>query len=389
MSEVYSAAKAGTRVGPYGAYIAGIGWGLPQRQVTNKNVLDGMLPFLDPPESVNIAAGKPTDEKWVRKAAGVELRRWMDPGEKLYDYSALACRRALVAAGCTIEDIDRIIVGTVTPEDHWPSEAAWVTHSFQDPKISGHDVTAACSSFMYALEQGYMAIRSGISERVLVVGADAMAGAANPRDRGSFMLFGDAAAAVVLAADAPERDCFLYLNSGQDTAGIDLIGSMVVPEAVNYPDDAVAGGLRRVWMKGPQVYETVVPLGSRLINEALEKTGLKADDIAAFCMHQANDRITTALMRAVGLRPERVIRNINRFGNTTSAGVPLGLGEAFARHLHDPQFPELQPGDPVLMYAFGGGLTYVLAIVRWSEKHPRAKDVAWAKEQTEDLFRQG
>jgi 3-oxoacyl-[acyl-carrier-protein] synthase-3 len=386
MSEVYSAAKAGTRVGPFGAYIAGLGWGLPDRRVSNEEVAQGMIPFLDPPESVNITAGKPTDGKWVRKAAGVELRRWTNPGEKLYDYSALACQRALDAAGCTIQDIDRIIVGTVTPEDHWPSEAAWITHAFGDPKISGHDVTAACTSFMYALEQGYMAIRSGMSERVLVVGADAMARAANPRDRGSFMLFGDAAAAVVLAADAPERDCFLYLNSGQDTSYIDLIGSKVVPEAADYPDEAVSRGLRRVWMKGPQVYEAVVPMGSQLIREALEKTGLKPEDIAAFCMHQANDRITTAIMRAVGLRPERVIRNINRFGNTTSAGVPLGLGEAFTRHLHDPQFPEIRPGDPVLLYAFGGGLTYVLAIVRWSDKHPRAKDIPWAMEQAQDLF---
>jgi len=386
MSEVYSAAKAGTRTGPYGAYIAGLGWGLPNRRVTNQQVTEGMIPFLDPPESVNIAAGKPTDDKWVRKAAGVDLRRWMNPGEKLYDYSALACQRALDAAGCTIHDIDRIIVGTVTPEDHWPSEAAWVSHIFQDPKISGHDVTAACSSFMYALEQGYMAIRSGMSERVLVVGADAMAGAANPRDRSSFMLFGDAAAAVVLAADAPERDCFLYFHNGQDTSDIDLIGRMLVPEAANYPDDAVAGGLRRVWMKGVKVYEAVVPMGSRLISEALEKTGLKPDDIAAFCMHQANDRITTAIMRSVGLRPERVIRNISRFGNTTSAAVPLALGEAFARHLYDPQLPEIQPGEPVVLYAFGGGLTYGLTIIRWSEKHPRAKDISWAAEQTQDLF---
>ena len=216
-----------------------------------------------------------------------------------------------------------------------------------------------------------------------------MAGAANPRDRGSFMLFGDAAAAVVLAADVPEKDCFLYFHTGQDTTGIDLIGSMLVPEAANYPDEAVSGGLRRVWMKGPQVYEAVVPLGTRLIREALEKNGLHADDVAAFCMHQANDRITTSLARSVGLRPERVIRNINRFGNTTSAAVPLALSEAFARHLYDPQLPEIQPGEPLMLYAFGGGLTYGLAVIRWSEKHRRAKDIPWMKEQVQDLFRQG
>jgi len=164
---------------------------------------------------------------------------------------------------------------------------------------------------------------------------------------------------------------------------------MLVPEATDYPDAAVSGGLRRVWMKGPQVYEAVVPLGSRLIREALEKSGLKPDDIAAFCMHQANDRITTALARAVGLRQERVIRNINRFGNTTSAAVPLALGEAFARHMYDPQFPEIQPGEPVMLYAFGGGLTYGLAIVRWSEKHPHAGNIPWMKQQVQDLFRQG
>jgi 3-oxoacyl-[acyl-carrier-protein] synthase-3 len=387
MSEVFSTAKSGTRVGPYGAYIAGLGWSLPKRIVTNREVTEGMIPFLDPPESVNIEAGKPTDEKWVRKAAGVEYRRWMSDGEKLYNFSAKACERALAAAGCSFGDIDRIIVGTVTPEDHWPSEAAWVTHAFGDPKISGHDVTAACSSFMYALEQGYMAIRSGMSQKVLVVGADAMARAANPRDRSSFMLFGDAAAAVVLMADDPSRDCFLYWSTGQDTSGIDLIGSKVVPEAVNYPDSAVSLGLRRVWMNGPKVYEVIVPMASGLIADALDKAGLKADDIAAVCMHQANDRMTTAICRSVGFKPERVIRNIQRFGNTTSAAVPLALGEAFARNLHDSSLPEIKAGDPVLLFAFGGGLTWSLTIIKWSDKHPAAKSVPWAAEQAKELFR--
>lgn len=387
MNEIFSTNKPGTRVGPYGAYIAGIGWGLPKRIVTNREVTEGMIPFLDPPESQNIAAGKPTDEKWVKKAAGVELRRWMNEGEKLYQYSTLACERALKAASCTFADLDRIIVGTVTPEDHWPTEAAWVTHAFNDPKIPGHDVTAACSSFMYALEQGYMAIRSGISKRVMVIGADAMAKAANPLDRSSFMLFGDAAAAIILEADDPARDCFRYWSTGQDTSGINLIGSKVVPGAVNYPDAAVSSGLRRVWMDGPKVYEVIVPMAGKIINDALEHNGLKPDDIAALCMHQANDRMTTAITRAVGIKSERVIRNISRFGNTTSAAVPLALGEAFARSLYDPKFPEIEPGELVMLFAFGGGLTWSLSIIEWSENHLRPKDIPWMQEQAQDLFR--
>jgi 3-oxoacyl-[acyl-carrier-protein] synthase III len=219
------------------------------------------------------------------------------------------------------------------------------------------------------------------------VGADAMASAANPLDRSSFMLFGDASAAVVLAEDNPQHDCFLYWSTGQDTSGIDLIGSKIVPEAAGYPDPAVSRGVRRVWMNGPKVYETIVPMASNLISDALQKNGLKPDDIAAVCMHQANDRMTTAICRSVGFKSERVIRNIQRFGNTTSAAVPLALGEAFARSLHDPAFPEIEPGDLVLLFAFGGGLTWSLTIVQWSENHPRVRDIPWMQAEAKDLFR--
>lgn len=384
MTEFFSAGKGGSG---YGAYISGTGWAVPPRIVTNDQVVTDMIPFLDPPEEANIAAGKPTTAGWVEKSAGVKQRRWMDAGQKLSDLSVMACQRALAAASVTINDVDRIIVGTVTAEDGWPTEANHITHGLGDPKIPGHDVTAACSSFMYALEQAYMAVRSGMSKRVLVVGADRMGYAANPQDRASFMLFGDAVGAVVVERDRPERDCFLYWNVGQDTTGIDLIGSKVVPQAAGYPDPAVSGGLRRVWMDGPRVFETMVPMAVDVAKQALKALGLKPSDIALACPHQANFRITRAWARGVGFTMDQVVSNIDRFGNTTSASVPLALGESWARCEHDRKFRELEPGDPVLLIAFGGGLTWALTVVQWSENHLRPSQVPWVGEAVADLFR--
>lgn len=384
MAEFFSARKGGAG---YGAYISGTGWAVPPRIVANEQVVADMIPFLAPSEQVNINAGKPTTAAWVKKSAGVEQRRWLDDGQQLSDLSVIACQRALAAASRTIADIDLIIVATVTPQDHWPTEANHITHRLGDHKIPGYDITAACSSFVYALQQAYMAVRSGMYCRVLVVGSDRMGYAANPEDRASFMLFGDAVGAVVVERDQPERDCFLYWNVGQDTTGIDLIGSKVVLQAADYPDPAVSGGLRRVWMDGPKVFETMVPMAVNVTKQALAALKLKPSDIALACPHQANFRITRAWARDVGFSMDQVVSNIDRFGNTTSASVPLALGEGWTRSVYDSKFQQLMPGDLVLLIAFGGGLTWALTVVQWSENHLQPQQVPWVAGAVQDLFR--
>lgn len=373
--------KINTKPGVNGAHLTGIGWALPSQIVTNEMVKKIMCV---PPK---VEAEHPTTTKWIEDHMGVKQRRYLSPGETNIEFAVLASRRAMESASVKPEQIDRIFVATVTPESHWPTDAALIAGEL-GIKAAGCDITAACSSYLNTLEAAYAYLRAGMAKRVLVVGMDAMTAAANPFDRNSFPLFGDAATALVLEA-FPNDDCFWYWKNLQLPEYADLISSQFISEARDsekFPY-AVARGLRRVTMDGPKVFKQALRLAKIHIELALEKTGLTAADFGAVCFHQANARITEAVCRQLEFAEWQVIKNIDRFGNTTSASVPLCLAEAWGQILHHPSAHQLESGEKVLLVTFGAGFTIGVCILEWSQHCLEPQNVTWAQEAVEDMFR--
>jgi 3-oxoacyl-[acyl-carrier-protein] synthase-3 len=252
-------------------------------------------------------------------------------------------------------------------------------------KAPGFDATAACSSFVYAQYQAYLLVRAGLAKHVLVFGADDMPSAGDYTNRASFGLFGVGAAAYVISAVPLERDTFLYLDYGQDPEFIDVISSRVLPPSVPpHPDPSVNDGLRRVTMDGPAVFKHVVGPIRKRIQMMLDVTGIDPAEITV-CPHQPNDRMTVATFEGFGFR--RVIRNVIRTGNTTSAAVPLAFSEAYLEPLVDPTLPELLPGDYVFEPAFGGGLTWGFVLRQVSEDLCPARHIVWAPAAIADLMK--
>lgn len=365
-----------------GADVIGFGFAVPPRIVTNDEVVAGILPFLDPPEAEN---DKPTTSQFYWEKTGILQRRYLQGREDMIDVTMTACWRALEVAGIKPSQLDFIIGATVTPYLHWPSEAARVAERL-GVKVPGCDgAGAACSSFMYAQKQAYALIRAGLAKYVLVFGADDMPSAGDYTNRASFGLFGVGAGAYVLAAVPIERDSFLYFDYGQDPEFIDVISSRVLPPSAGpHPDPSVNDGLRRVTMDGPAVFKHVVGPIRKRIQLMLDATGIDPADITV-CPHQPNDRMTVATFEGFGFR--RVIRNVIRTGNTTSAAVPTAFGEAYLEHLVDAEVPELLPGDYVFEPAFGGGLTWGFVLRLVSEDLTPAKHIAWAPAAIADLTR--
>lgn len=362
--------------------LAGLGWSLPEEIITN----DDVKKVLRVPAEVE--ERNPTTTEWMVQHMGVRERRWLKQGETNIQHAVIAAKRAMETASIIPEQIDRVVVATVTPESHWPTDAALISGAL-GLKVGGDDQTAACSSLMNALENSSARIRAGFDKRILLIGMDAMAAAANPFDRNTFPLFGDAATAWILENTQSPEGSFWYFHTEQLPELASLIGSVVVPEAQDFTKFpyAVARGLRRVSMNGNEVFKQAVRLAVKRIKEALEMTGLEPGEFKAVCLHQANDRITEAVKERLGFEPWQIIRNISRFGNTTSASVPLCLAEAWCQHMHDPSRPKLEPGDKILMISFGAGFTIALAILEWSEHFLQPQDVSWTAQAVPDFFR--
>jgi 3-oxoacyl-[acyl-carrier-protein] synthase-3 len=265
----------------------------------------------------------------------------------------------LAQRGLAPNDIEAIIVATVTPDMFFPSTACLVQHKLGAKNVWGFDLSAACSAFVYALQSGAQFIATGAHQKVMVIGADVMSSIIDYTDRATCVIFGDGAGAVILEpADDDSVGLIDYLHE-VDGSGADALcmpgGGSLNPSTC----ETVGKRMHYVHQDGQSVFKFAVRKQTELCEKLLERNGLKGSDIRAFIPHQANRRIITATADRLGLNPESVIINIDRFGNTTAATIPLAMQSAYEEG-------KLKKGDLVMLASVGAGFTVAAALLRWA-----------------------
>ena len=303
-----------------------------------------------------------TSDEWIISRTGIKERRIVD-GETTNDIAEKAAKNALKAAGISPKEIDLIIVGTVTPEMLFPSTACFVqSHIGANRGIPAFDISAACSGFLYALDVADKYIRAGISKKTLVIGVDIFSNIIDWKDRNTCVLFGDGAGAVVLSAEKG-RGTHAKHGSGILSTHIHADGHywklLYAPMGIaSNPFHHKAKENPYLKMQGNETFKIAVRTMGEACQEALDHNGLKAEDISLLIPHQANMRIIKATAERLGLPEEKVYINLDKYGNTSAGSIPLALDEAVKKGM-------VKKGDVILFVAFGGGLTWASALVRW------------------------
>ncbi len=300
-----------------------------------------------------------TSDQWIMERTGIRERHLVDKGVATSDLAVEAAKKALCERGITSNDIEAIIVATVTPDMFFPSTACLVQHKLGAKGVWGFDLSGACSAFLYALQAGAQFISSGAHKRVLVIGSDVMSSIIDYTDRATCVIFGDGAGAVVL--EATEDDSvglidFLHEVDGSGACSLYMPGGGSLHPSTH---ETVDKKMHYVHQDGQAVFKFAVRKQAEICEKLLQRNGLKGSDISAFIPHQANKRIITATADRLGLHPESVIINIDRFGNTTAGTIPLAMETAR-------QEGRLKKGDLVLLASVGAGFTVGATLLRWS-----------------------
>lgn len=288
-----------------------------------------------------------TSDDWITERTGIKERRIAADGEATSDMAAKAGKKALEMAGIGPDDIDTIIVATVTPDMDFPSTACFVQHKLKAHKAASFDIAAACSGFIYALSVADSLIRSGNSRYVLVIGSEIFSRITDWTDRNTCVLFGDGAGAAVIARDTGEKGIISTHLHSEGSSWKLLCASSHEENAKTF-----------IRMHGNEVFKVAVRALEDVAIEALKHNGLTGDDIDWFIPHQANERIIQATAKRLGLPMDKVYLNLQRYGNTSAASIPLALDEAV-------RDGKIKDNDLVLLDAFGGGFTWASALVRW------------------------
>jgi 3-oxoacyl-[acyl-carrier-protein] synthase III len=300
-----------------------------------------------------------TTDEWILQRTGIRERHVVDPGVATSDLGKEAALKALAAAGLTPDDIGLIVVGTVTPDMMFPSTACLVQHKIGAHHAWGFDLSAACSAFTYSLTAASQIVAGGGVEHALVIGADVMSSIIDYKDRSTCVLFGDGAGAVVVSASTSERDGRIldYEHEIDGSGGPALCmpaGGSLRPPSHQTVDE----GLHYVKQDGQAVFKFAVRKTEEIARRILTRNGLTPQDLSLFVSHQANRRIIMAATGKLGMPEEKVIVNIERFGNTTAATIPLALNDAV-------DSGRLKKGDLVLLASVGAGFTVGAVLVRW------------------------
>jgi 3-oxoacyl-[acyl-carrier-protein] synthase-3 len=327
----------GTTQGPP-ISITGLGCYVPERVLTN----DELAKIVD------------TSDEWIMERTGIRERRIAAPEEALTDLALPAARKALAQAEVEPGDIDLLICATVTPDMMFPTSSALLADVLEAPKAAAYDLLAGCTGFMYALAQAYGMMAAGLSERALVVGGDVLSRILDWTDRSTLVLFGDGAGAVVL--ERVERGGFLGFELGADGGGgihLSLPGS-----GSRRLEDAVGNGY--VQMNGREVFKFATRVLVYSAQALLDRCGKTVEDVDVYIPHQANMRIMSHAQQKLGIARDRMVVNVDRYGNTSSGSIPLGLADAQAEG-------RLTNGALVLMTGMGAGLTWGSALLEWTE----------------------
>ena len=320
----------GARIG-----ITGLGVYVPDRVFTNKDLEQ----FVD------------TTDEWIVERTGIRERRFATKEQALTDIAEPAAIAALADAGADPSSIDLIVVATVTPDMMFPTSSALLADSLGMPDAAAYDLLAGCTGFMYALAQAYGMVSSGLSKRALVVGGDVLSKILDWTDRSTLVLFGDGAGAVVV--ERVDEGGFLGFELGADGGGGD---SLWLPGSGSRhfedPDSFVK-------MNGREVFKFATRVMVSSAEKVLAECGKTVDDIDVYVPHQANKRIIDHAARKLGIPDEKVVVNVDRYGNTSSGSIPLALADAAADG-------RLREGELVLMTGMGAGLTWGSALIEWT-----------------------
>jgi 3-oxoacyl-[acyl-carrier-protein] synthase-3 len=319
--------------------ITGLGAYAPERVVTN----DDLSQLVD------------TSDEWIMERTGIRERRIASDEQALSDLSLPAARRALGQAGSDGTDIDLVIVATVTPDMMFPSTSALLADQLGAKDAAAYDLSAGCTGFMYAVAQAYGMIAAGLSRKALVVGGDVLSRILDWSDRSTVVLFGDGAGAVVL--ERSDEAGFLAFELGADGAGGEHLwlpgsGSRRFEDPEQF-----------VKMNGREVFKFATRVLVQSAGAVLARYGATIEDVDVYVPHQANVRIIDHATKKLGIPSDRVVTNVDRYGNTSSGSIPLALAEAQADG-------RLQPGKLVLMTGMGAGLTWGSALMRWTMGGP-------------------
>jgi len=322
----------GARIG-----ITGLGVHVPAKVVTN----DDLAKFVD------------TSDEWIRERTGIRERRFASQDEALTDIARPACLRALAGAGVEASSIDLVLCATVTPDMMFPTSSAILADQLGMPDAAAYDLLAGCTGFVYAIAQAYGMLASGLSRRALVVGGDVLSKILDYDDRSTLVLFGDGAGAVVM--EPVERGGFLGFELGADGGGGE---SLWLPGSGSRHFDDPQSFVK---MNGREVYKFATRVLVSSAQKLLDEVGMTVDDVDVYVPHQANIRIIDHAAKKLGFPPEKVVVNVEKYGNTSSGSIPLALADAA-------KDGRLKPGAKVLMTGMGAGLTWGSSLIEWTEE---------------------
>ncbi|MEJ2491420.1 MAG: ketoacyl-ACP synthase III [Desulfuromonadales bacterium] len=298
-----------------------------------------------------------TSDEWIRTRTGICERHVAAEGENTSDLATKAAERALAMAGVAAEEIDLIVVGTITGDYPWPATACVVQSNLGAMKAGAYDVSAACSGFLYALSNAVDRIEAGRAKKALVIGAEILTRIIDWEDRNTCVLFGDAAGAVVLEAQEGEHGV-LSTHLHADGSQLELLYQPGFGTRLVVNEESLRNKDYFLKMQGNEVFKVAVRSLTEVANTALVANQMSVEDIDLFIPHQANIRILEATAKRIGLRDDQVYINVDRYGNTSAATIPLAMDEAN-------RAGRIKEGDIVLLDAFGGGFTWAAALLRW------------------------
>jgi 3-oxoacyl-[acyl-carrier-protein] synthase-3 len=324
----------------FGAILTGTGSALPEKRLTN----DDLAKMVD------------TNDAWIVQRTGIKERRIAGEGETTASLATAAARKALDAAGLKASDLDLIIVATITPEMVFPSTACFVAASLGLNSTPAFDMSAACSGFIYAANVGANFIKAGQYKTVMVIGAETLSRIIDYTDRGSCILFGDGAGAVILQRSNDASKGLVYASLHADGNGAEAMKCM---PGSRHPicSDLLTTRDQYIKLKGREVYKFAVTKFAELIEDAMRVAELSRDDLKLIIPHQVNQRIIDSAMEKLEMGPEKAHVNIDRYGNTSAASIPIALDEAM-------RAGRLGAGDAVVFVAFGAGLTWANAVLK-------------------------
>lgn len=331
-----------------GVGIIGLGSRVPEKIVTNDDF---------------VKMGIDTSDEWISTRSGIKERRFVKEGEATSYLAYEAAKIAIEDAKINPQDLDLIIVATCTPDYLlFPSVACIVQDKLglSGTKIGAFDVSGACTGFIYALKIGYEFIKNDSYKRILIIGADVYSPFLNFKDRGTCVLFGDGAGAVILG-ETEKNNGILSVNIHADGSGRDLMGVPAGGSEKKITQEVIDKGEDKVFMNGKAIFKWAINIIIDSLEESMKESGIKKEEIDMLIAHQANLRIIEYARKKLNLPLDSVYVNIDRYGNTSAASIPLALHEAW-------QMRKIKEDMIIAMVGFGAGLTYGAAVMRWNRK---------------------